>query len=90
MGWVVQRDWRESAVEERVSCAVQPCVDEAWDRVRAADVKHTDGTSWYQGGVTMALWTLAASGVTVFKILADNEKKYTAPAVRCAERDLGE
>jgi hypothetical protein len=36
-----------SAVEERVSCAVQPCVDEAWDRVRAADVKHTDGTSWY-------------------------------------------
>ena len=44
-----------SAVEERVSCAVQPCVDEAWDWVRAAEVKHTDGTSWSQGGVTMAL-----------------------------------
>jgi transposase len=63
-----------SAVEERVSCAVQPCVDEAWERVRAADVKHTDGTSWSQGGVTMALWTLAAAGVTVFKILSDSAK----------------
>ena len=60
-----------SAVEERVSCAVQPCVDEVWDRVRAAYVKHTDGISWYQGGITMALWTLAGSGVTVFKILTD-------------------
>jgi transposase len=68
-----------SAVEERVSCAVQPCVDEAWDRVRAADVKHTDGTSWYQGGVTMALWTLAASGVTVFKILANSTKNTLRP-----------
>ena len=68
-----------SAVEERVSCAVQPCVDEAWDRVRAADVKHTDGTSWYQGGVTMALWTLAASGVTVFKILANSAKNTLRP-----------
>jgi len=68
-----------SAVEARVSCAVQPCVDEAWDRVRAADVKHTDGTSWYQGGVTMALWTLAASGVTVFKILANSAKSTLRP-----------
>ncbi|HEY3665415.1 MAG TPA: IS66 family transposase [Polyangiaceae bacterium] len=68
-----------SAVEERVSSAVQPCVDEAWERVRAADVKHTDGTSWSQGGVTMALWTLAATGVTVFKILADSAKNTLRP-----------
>jgi transposase len=68
-----------SAVEERVSCAVQPCVDEAWDRVRAAEVKHTDGTSWSQSGVTMALWTLAATGVTVFKILANNAKNTLRP-----------
>jgi transposase len=68
-----------SAVEERVSSAVQPCVDEAWERVRAADVKHTDGTSWSQGGVTMALWTLAAAGVTVFKILADSAKNTLRP-----------
>ncbi len=68
-----------SAVEERVSCAVQPCVDEAWDRVHAAEVKHTDGTSWSQGGVTMALWTLAAAGVTVFKILANSAKNTLRP-----------
>jgi transposase len=68
-----------SAVEDRVSSAVQPCVDEAWERVRAADVKHTDGTSWSQGGVTMALWTLAAAGVTVFKILADSSKTTLRP-----------
>jgi transposase len=68
-----------SAVEERVSSAVQPCVDEAWERVRTADVKHTDGTSWSQGGATMALWTLAAAGVTVFKILADSAKNTLRP-----------
>jgi transposase len=68
-----------SAVEERVSSAVQPCVDEAWERVRTADVKHTDGTSWSQGGATMALWTLAAAGVTVFKILADRAKNTLRP-----------
>jgi transposase len=68
-----------SAVEERVSAAVQPCVDEAWERVRAADFKHTDGTSWSQGGVTMALWTLAASGVTVFKILTNSAKNTLRP-----------
>jgi transposase len=68
-----------SAVEERVSSAVQPCVDEAWERVHAADVKHTDGTSWSQGGVTMALWTLAATGVTVFKILENSAKNTLRP-----------
>jgi transposase len=68
-----------SAVEERVSNAVQPCVDEAWDRVRAADIKHTDGTTWSQAGVTMALWTIAAAGVTVFKILTDSAKKTLRP-----------
>jgi transposase len=68
-----------SAVEERVSRAVQPCVDEAWDRARAADIKHTDGTTWSQAGVTMALWTIATAGVTVFKILADNAKQTLRP-----------
>jgi transposase len=68
-----------SAVEARVSGAVQPCVDEAWQRVRATDVKHTDGTSWSQGGMTMALWTIAAVGVTVFKILADSSKDTLRP-----------
>lgn len=48
-------------------------------RVRAADVKHTDGTSWSQGDATMALWTLAAVGVTVFKLLADSAKNTLQP-----------
>jgi len=68
-----------SAAEARVSDAVQPCVDQAWQRVREAEVKHTDGTSWSQAGVTMALWTIAAAGVTVFKILADNSKETLRP-----------
>jgi transposase len=68
-----------STVEARVSKAVQPCVDEAWQRVRDAPVKHTDGTSWSQAGVTMALWTIAAAGVTVFKIVADSAKNTLRP-----------
>lgn len=68
-----------STVEGRVSKAVQPCVDEAWQRVRDAPVKHTDGTSWSQAGVTMALWTIAAAGVTVFKIVADSAKNTLRP-----------
>lgn len=68
-----------SAVEARVSDAVQPCVDQAWQRVGDAEVKHTDGTSWSQAGVTMALWTIAAAGVTVFKILANNTKETLRP-----------
>lgn len=68
-----------STVEGRVSDAVQPCVDEAWQKVRAAQVKHTDGTSWSQAGVTMALWTIAAAGVTVFKIVADSAKATLRP-----------
>jgi transposase len=68
-----------SAVEKRVSDAVQPCVDEAWDRARAAEIKHTDGTTWSQAGRAMALWTIAAAGVTVFKILADSAKATLRP-----------
>ncbi len=68
-----------SAVEGRVGDAVQPCVDEAWQRVREAEVKHTDGTTWSQGGVAMALWTIAATGVTVFKILTDSTKETLRP-----------
>lgn len=58
---------------------MQPCVDEAWERVRAAEIKHTDGTTWSQSGATMALWTIAAAGVTVFKILTDSAKETLRP-----------
>jgi transposase/uncharacterized coiled-coil protein SlyX len=44
-----------SAVEARVGEAVQPAVDEAWAHVRGAGVKHTDGTSWYQAGLSILL-----------------------------------
>jgi transposase len=68
-----------SAVEARVGEAVQPAVDEAWEHVRGAGVKHTDGTSWYQAGLSMALWTIATTAATVFKIVADSSKKTLQP-----------
>ncbi len=68
-----------SAVEARVSDAVKPAVDEAWERVRRADVKHTDGTSWYQAGAMMALWTIATTAATVFKIVANGTKDTLRP-----------
>ena len=68
-----------SAVEERVSEAVKPPVEEAWTKVEPAPVKHTDGTSWFQAGVMCALWTIATSAVTVFKILANGKATTLAP-----------
>lgn len=63
-----------SAVESRVSNAVQPAVNAAWQQVVQANVKHTDGTSWTQAGLSMALWTVATTAATVFKIVADSTK----------------
>ncbi len=68
-----------SAVEERVSEAVKPAVDEAWCKVEEASVKHTDGTTWYQSNVLCALWTIASSVATVFKILADGQATTLGP-----------
>jgi len=68
-----------SAVEERVSEATKPPVDAAWAKTGEAAVKHTDGTSWYQAGVLCALWTIATSAVTVFKILTDGKAATLAP-----------
>ena len=68
-----------SAVEARVSDALEPAVEDAWKRVSAGAVKHTDGTSWLQAGAARALWTIATKAVTVFKILADNSKATLQP-----------
>jgi transposase len=68
-----------SAVEARVSDAVRPAVEEAWDRVSHAKVKNTDGTSWVQGGVALSLWTLASKAATVFKIVANSAKQTLRP-----------
>jgi transposase len=71
-----------STVEERVSQAVEPAVEEVWDRVIDADVKHTDGTSWLRAGTAMSLWTIATTAATVFKILADGSKATLRPLFR--------
>jgi len=68
-----------SAVEARVSEAVKPAVDEAWAKVEQAAVKHTDGTSWFQAGLLLSLWTIATKMATVFKILANGKADTLAP-----------
>jgi transposase len=68
-----------SAVEARVSDAVKPAVDEAWTRVDGAAVKHTDGTSWLKAGALLALWTIASTAATVFKIVSDGSRATLKP-----------
>jgi transposase len=68
-----------SAVEERVSEAVKPAVEQAWTQVGSAPVKHTDGTGWLQGGTALAVWTIATTMVTVFKIVVDSSKATLEP-----------
>ena len=68
-----------SAVEARVSDAVNPAVGEAWARVEGAAVKHTDGTSWLKAGTLMALWTIATTAATVFKIVTDGSRATLEP-----------
>lgn len=63
-----------SNIEQHMSDAVEPAFDEAWQQAQAAPVKHTDGTSWVQSGVLLALWTLATVGATVFKILPNGQR----------------
>jgi transposase len=64
-----------SAVEARVSDAVKPAVDEAWTQVEQAEVKHTDGTSWFSQSLLCSLWTVATAAATVFKIVADGKRQ---------------
>jgi transposase len=68
-----------SAVEARVSDAVEPAVAEAWRRVEGAPVKHTDGTTWLKAGAVVALWTIASTAATVFKVVADGSRATLAP-----------
>ena len=68
-----------SAIEARVSEAVEPAVDEAWEQVQKAPVLHTDGTSWLQAGAMLSLWTIATAMATVFKIVANGRKETLRP-----------
>jgi transposase len=67
-----------SAIEARVSEAVKPAVDEAWEQVRHAPVKHTDGTGWFQSSVFCSLWTVASTMATVFKVVANGKRETLA------------
>jgi transposase len=62
-----------SAIEKRVSEAVEPAVDEAMDSARAAPVKHADGTSWLLSGALLSLWVVATAAVTVFRVLPNGQ-----------------
>lgn len=68
-----------SNIEARVSADVKLAVEEAWTRVGEAPVKHTDGTSWYQAGLLLSLWTIATSVATVFKIVANGSRATIEP-----------
>ena len=68
-----------SAVEDRVSTALAPPVQEAWDKIETASVKHADATSWLQSGKLRSLWTLATKAITVFKILVDGSAESIKP-----------
>ena len=62
-----------SAIERRVSEAVEPAVDQAMESARAAAVKHADGTTWLLAGALLSLWVIATAAVTVFRVLPDGK-----------------
>lgn len=68
-----------SAVEARVSDAVDKPVHEAWSRAMKGSVKHADGTTWYQAGIALSLWVIATAVATVYKIVANGRKDTLAP-----------
>ena len=68
-----------SAVEDRVSVAIEPAVNEAWSRVDDTDVKHADATTWLLAGKLRSLWTIATKVVTVFKILVNGSAVAVKP-----------
>ena len=68
-----------SMVEKRVSVGLTPVTDEVWAVAEAAAVKHTDATSWLQGGKLRSLWVLATDAVTVFKIMVDGKMATITP-----------
>lgn len=63
-----------SHVEARVAAAIKPGVEEAWEAVQNAEVKHTDGTGWLQCHRPLQLWTIACTMATVYKIVCNGSK----------------
>ena len=64
-----------SDIEARVRKSLEHAVAEAWERVRGDELKHSEGTSWYQSGVLVALWSVATMAATVLKIVASGDGK---------------
>jgi len=64
-----------SESEENVTDAIAPAVDEAVTHALAANVKHLDATTWYQGGAYRSLWVMATKLVTVFYVAADGSRE---------------
>jgi transposase len=60
-----------SNIEARLSDALENPAQQIHDAALEADVKHTDGTSWYQCGHLIQLWVIATTQVTFYKILLD-------------------
>ena len=60
-----------SDIEGRAALILESPVDEIWQKVQSAKVKHTDGTTWLESGTTMQLWTIATACATVFRILTE-------------------
>lgn len=60
-----------SAIERRVSAAIEKPVDEVKNHVNAAPVKHADATSWLRAGKLRSLWTIATSDASFYQVLPD-------------------
>ncbi len=57
-----------STIEQTVSAALEPVVDEARTAVQATPVANLDETGWRQGRQRAWLWTMVTALVTVFHI----------------------
>lgn len=60
-----------SAIEKRVSAAIEKAVDEVQDHVNAAPIKHADATSWLRAGKLRSLWTIATTDASFYAVLPD-------------------
>lgn len=68
-----------SAMERRASKALDSAYEEAKREVEAAEVKHSDATSWLRAGVLTSLWTLACASATAYAIFADGKRDTIRP-----------
>jgi transposase len=60
-----------SAIERRVSAAIEKPAAAVQAYVNAAPVKHADATSWLRAGKLRSLWTIATQGASYYEVLPD-------------------